>query len=141
MINRPVEEVFDRLVDLPGYNQWMPESSLLIKSRQTSQGPPGTGTTFADKTRAGRAEGEISEFKRPWKVIFRQSIYIFGLKVGESRPGYKLEPREGSTLLIHHAEGNFYGLFRLLEPLLSIIARAERKRTVYALKRSLESDG
>ena len=141
LIKRPVEQVFEQLVDIAAYNNWMPGSSLLVNSRKTSAGPVGVGTTFADKTKVGRAEGEITEFKRPWKVSFRQSIYFLGLKIGESRPGYKLEPREGSTSLFHHAEGNFYGFFRLMEPLLTIIARAERKRTVFALKNSLESGG
>jgi hypothetical protein len=139
LIRKPIEAVFDQLADIPGYNHWMPASSLLRSSRQTSTGPTGEGTTFIDKTSVGRAEGEIVDYKRPWKVSFRQSIYLFGIEIGESRPGYKLEPREDYTRLFHHAEGNFYGLFRLFEPLLVIIARAERKRTINALKKSLES--
>lgn len=142
-INRPINEVFDRLADISGYNDWMSPAGLFIESRETSNGPSGPVTTFSDRTRIGRVEGEISEFRRPEKVRFRQTIYWLGIPAGESRPGYELESRNGKTIVHHKAEGNFLGFFRLLEPVLDPIflryAEAERKRTVQALKTSLET--
>ena len=43
-ICRPIEEVFDRLVNIPAYSQWMPENSLFISGTQDSEGPVGVGT-------------------------------------------------------------------------------------------------
>lgn len=139
IIEAPIEEVFDCLTDLQGYNDWMPKSSLLIESTKSSDGPAGPGTKFSDRVKLGKAIGEITEFKRPTKVNFRQSVYFLGIKALDSRPAYALEPQDGSTKVHHVAEGNLYGLFKLFRPIVKKVALAERKRTLYALKKELES--
>jgi uncharacterized protein YndB with AHSA1/START domain len=60
-IRQPPEIVFDRLVDLEGYNDWMPQNGLFRKSRKTSEGPPGEGTRFSDESRMGPVEGETNK--------------------------------------------------------------------------------
>src|SRR5215203_6138759 len=50
-IKAPVEEVFARLADINGHNDWMPQKgSILRHTRQTSPGEPAVGTTFLDDT-------------------------------------------------------------------------------------------
>ncbi len=139
-INSPVEEVFDRLTDLPGYNNWMSGSGLFRSSKKTSEGPTGKGTTFLDMIRSGHAEGEITEYDKPTHVQFRQTVYYRSIRLMESRPGYTLKSENGRTRLYHLAEGNLSGAFRILEPVVTLIARAERKRTVRNLKKSLEEN-
>lgn len=58
----------------------------------------------------------------------------------EGWPGYELEP-DGSraTRVRHVARGRLFGAFKLMQPLVRILARRERRRTVGALKASLES--
>lgn len=135
---QPPEVVFDRLVDLEGYNDWMPQNGLFRNSRETSDGPPGEGTRFSDKSLLGPVEGEISKYERPWAVGFAQRIRWFGLALAETRPAYFLSKCDEGTHVRHYAEGDLYGILRLLEPVFYRVARAERKRTLMALKRSLE---
>jgi hypothetical protein len=61
------------------------------------------------------------------------------MNVMESRPGYRLEAVEDGTKVHYLAAGRLYGIFKLLQPYVAIRARGERKRTVAALKKSLEA--
>src|SRR5690606_31555758 len=50
-IRAPIDQVFARLVDIDGYNEWMAGTgSMLRHTRQTSPGEPAGGTTFIDDT-------------------------------------------------------------------------------------------
>jgi uncharacterized protein YndB with AHSA1/START domain len=53
-IGAPIEQVFARLVDIEGHNDWMADlGSMLKRTRQTSPGEPDVGTTFVDETSQG----------------------------------------------------------------------------------------
>lgn len=138
-IKRPIEEVFEQLVDIPRYPEWMPNNGLFITCTKDSEGPAGVGTKYSDKTRLGTVWGEVSVFDRPNEVVFHYTARLFGMTVMEGWPGYVLE-REGeaATRIHHRAEGHLYGPFKLLQPLVQMMARGERQRTVDALKESLE---
>lgn len=69
-IERPIEEVFERLVDIPGYNEWMPDQGLMVSCSKDSDGPVGEGTRYSDVTRFGTVHGEVVAFERPSKVVF-----------------------------------------------------------------------
>ncbi len=138
-IKRPAEEVFDRLVDISDYDKWMPRSGVFMRSRQTSEGPVTKGTTFHDRGRMGTWRGQVSDFERPTKVEFRETLRWLGMRVMEGRPRYQLEAVDGGTRVHHVSEGQLYGIFRLARPMVTFIARGERRRTVNALKKSLES--
>jgi hypothetical protein len=56
----------------------------------------------------------------------------------KAQPQYVLESINGGTKVHHVAEGQLYGMFKLMQAITAIIARGE-KRTVSALKKSLES--
>lgn len=139
VIKRPVEDVFERLININDYSKWMPKSGVFIMSKQTSNGPVGKGTTFYDRGRMGTFRGEVSHFEKPTKVAFRETLRWFGMRVMEGRPEYLLEADDGGTRVHHVSEGQLYGIFKLMQPMTAIIARGERKRTVNALKKSLES--
>jgi uncharacterized protein YndB with AHSA1/START domain len=138
-IEQPIDKVFERLVDIDGYSQWLPKSRVFLDCEQTSEGPVGIGTTFIDRTKIGIYRGEVTGFQRPAKVSFRMRLRWLGIDVMESRPEYNLEPVEDGTRVHHYAEGELYGLFKLMEPYVARIAQHERNRTVAALKRSLET--
>jgi uncharacterized protein YndB with AHSA1/START domain len=139
VIKMPMDKVFERLVDISGYSKWMPKSGIFIKSGQTSAGPVDKGTTFYDKGRMGTFKGEISDFERPTKIAFRESVRWLGMKGMEARPSYRLEAVDGGTRVHHVSEGQFYGMFNLMQPMAAVIGRGERKRVLNALKKSLES--
>lgn len=139
VIERPIEEVFARLVDIPRYNEWMPEDGLFVSCTQDSDGPVGVGTAYTDETRLGPVEGEVQVFEPPHEVVFHYTGRLLGLHAIEGWPGYTLEPQgEAATRVHHHAEARLFGPFKVLQPLIQRIARAERRRTVDALERSLE---
>jgi hypothetical protein len=58
----------------------------------------------------------------------------------EARPGYILEADRDKTIVHHVAEGELFGVMRLMKPLAALLARRERARTVESLRRSLESE-
>jgi uncharacterized protein YndB with AHSA1/START domain len=140
IIRKPIDQVFDRLVDIPSYPNWMPDDGLFIACRQESDGPVGRGTTYSDKTRLGTIRDEITIFDRPTRVVFHYTARPAGITMMEGWPGYTLEAEGPNTPRIHHlAKGRLYGAFKIIQPLIQIIARGERRRTVNALKESLES--
>jgi len=98
----------------------------------------GEGTTFLDTIKRGVARGEVVEYQKPTRVAFRQTVHLLGMRVLESRPRYELSESNGKTHVHHVAEGNGIGVFRLVEAFFKPVARAERERTVRALKLSLE---
>lgn len=140
IIERPVEDVFEQLVDIPRYPEWMPDKGLFISCTKDSEGPVGTGTVYSDKTRFGVVRGKVSVFDRPRRVVFHYRAGLLGKTVMRGYPGYTLERVGDNRTRVHHiAEAHLHGLFKLIQPLIRIMARRERRRTVKALKESLES--
>ena len=139
-IDRPVSDVFARLADLDGYRTWMRRTGLFRRSRQTSDGPVGRGTAYVDATRMGAFRGEVTDYEPPARIGFRETLRWFGSDLMEARPQYTLEADQDKTIVHHVAEGELFGLMRLMKPAAALLARSERARTVEALRRSLESD-
>jgi uncharacterized protein YndB with AHSA1/START domain len=141
-VKAPVHDVFARLSDIEGHNDWMPrKGSILRHTRQTSPGESGLGTTFVDKTAFGSTPGEIVEFDPPNALTYHWwDSSRSGKMQTEGWPGYSLEAAEdGTTLVRHHARMKTYGLYRLATPLLRRIAVRERTATLEALKASFET--
>jgi uncharacterized protein YndB with AHSA1/START domain len=134
-----IADVFARLADIEGYSDWMPaKGSILRRTRQTSPGAPGLGTTYLDETSFGPTPGEISEFEPPHILVYHwwDKAKKGTLKV-EGWPAYRLEATgEESTLVHHHAEVRTYGVYRLATPVLRRIAVKERTATLAALATS-----
>jgi uncharacterized protein YndB with AHSA1/START domain len=139
-INRPIGEVFDRLVDLPGYGGWMHHTGLFRRCTLTSRLPVAQGTTYLDATRMGTFDGKVAEFERPSRLAFRETLHWFGHAVTEARPSYSLEGNDTTTVVRHVAVGELYGWMKLMKPGAAWMANRERSRTLGSLKRSLESD-
>ena len=139
-INRPIEEVFARLADLPGYRAWMHRTGLFRRCDQTSDGPLGKGTAYFDATRMGTFRGEVTDFEPPSRIGFRETLRWFGSDVMEARPEYFLEADQEQTIVHRVAEGELFGWMRMMKPVAALMANSERTRTVASLRRSLESD-
>jgi len=138
VIARPIDDVFGRLIDLPEYSRWMPRLGVFIRSGQTSEGPIGVGTTYYDRGWMGTFLGEIMEFQAPSRVVFKEKLQWLGVTVMEARPEYNLVSTQTGTRVHHTAEGRLFGIFNVMTPLVAWMARAERRRTVRALRDSLE---
>jgi uncharacterized protein YndB with AHSA1/START domain len=139
-IDRPIGEVFARLADLDGYGKWMHRTGLFRRSGQSSDGPLGPGTAYLDDTRMGTFRGQITDYQPPSRIGFRETLRWFGSDLMEARPDYFLEADRGRTIVHHVAEGDLFGLMRLMKPVAALLARSERTRTVESLRRSLERD-
>jgi uncharacterized protein YndB with AHSA1/START domain len=138
-IDRPIGDVFARLADLDGYAKWMHHTGLFRRSGQTSDGPAGTGTAYLDATRIGTFRGQITDYQPPSRIGFRETLRWFGSDLMEARPEYFLEADHDKTIVHHVAEGELFGLMRLMKPAAALLANGERTRTVESLRRSLES--
>jgi uncharacterized protein YndB with AHSA1/START domain len=139
-IDRPISDVFARLANLDGYRTWMRRTGLFRRSGQTSDGPLGLGTAYFDATRMGTFHGEVIAFEPPARIGFRETLRWFGSDLMEARPEYILESEQDKTIVHHVAEGELFGVMRLMKPVAALMARSERARTVESLRRSLELD-
>jgi uncharacterized protein YndB with AHSA1/START domain len=138
-IDRPIGDVFARLADVNGYATWMHRTGMFRRSGQISDGPPGPGTAYLDATRMGTFRGQIDDYQAPSRLGFRETLRWFGIDVMEARPAYHLEADRDRTIVHHVAEGELFGLMRLIKPIAALMARSERTRTLRSLRRSLES--
>ena len=140
-VQAPIDQVFARLADIEGHNDWMPKKGTMFKHvRQTSPGEPQIGTTDLEETTQGPQPGEIVELEAPEKVTYH---WWDESKAGKLRfegwPGYSLEPDgENSTLVRHHAELTMHGIYRWGAPIFKRLAVRERTTTIDALKASFE---
>ena len=140
-VQAPIEQVFARLTDINGHNDWMPKTGSILKhTEQTSPGESALGTTFVDDTRYGRTPGEIVEYDPPSSVVFHWwEPGAKGKVRTEGWPGYSLEAvADNATRVRHHARLHAYGIYRLGMPLWRRVAVRERTATIDALKASFE---
>jgi uncharacterized protein YndB with AHSA1/START domain len=140
VIQRPAQEVFARLADLPGYRRWMHRDGLFRRCELASGETMRAGTTYRDLTRMGRFDGEVTEFAPPTRIAFQETLSWFGVQLTRARPAYVLEGDENGTVVHHVAVGELYGVMRWFKPAAGWMANRERARTLDSLKRSFESD-
>ncbi len=140
-IQAPIDQVFARLVDINGHNEWTAKKGSMLKhTRQTSPGEPTVGTTYIDETKQGPVQGEIVELEAPHTVVYHwwDKSKTGKLKY-EGWPGYSLQASgESGTLVRHHAKLNTYGVYRAAAPIFRRFAVRERTVTIDALKASFE---
>lgn len=138
-VHAPIDEVFARLADIEGHNEWMPtRGSILHHTEKTSPGPTAKGTTYLDKTLAGWMAGEVEEFEPPTTLLFHWwDRSKKGTLCAQGWPGYRLEATgERTTLVRHHARLETYGIYRMSTPVLHWMAVRERNVTLDALEAS-----
>lgn len=133
-----IDKVFERLVDLPGYRAWLPDSTTHRSCEVTSQLPIQAGSTYVDYGTSGTFVGEVVEYLPPTKVVFRQRFEKFGMLVFEAVQTNTLEPDGGGTKVLHHFTGVPHGVFKLMKPMMRKQATQERNRIFIALKGSFE---
>jgi uncharacterized protein YndB with AHSA1/START domain len=141
VVRAPVHDVFARLADIEGYNDWMPSTGSIRRATElTSPGEPGEGTTYVDATSFGRTPGEIEEFEPPHTLVFHWWDRSRGGRLNaEGWPAYSLSASgDGETLVRHHARVVTHGVYRLATPVLRRIAVRERTTTIEALQASFE---
>ncbi|HLI51840.1 MAG TPA: SRPBCC family protein [Thermomicrobiaceae bacterium] len=133
-IRRPVEEVFDCVVDErnePNFN------AQIVRVEKTSTGPVGPGTQFQaeTKTMGGTATMtiEITAYERPYR--FASSTHLSSMDI---RGTLTLDPIPEGTRMRWHWEVRPRGIYRLLTPVIAHKG-ARREEAIWAgLKHYLE---
>jgi uncharacterized protein YndB with AHSA1/START domain len=141
-VQAPIDEVFARIVDIEGYNEWMANTGSMLKHvRQTSPGDPTVGTTYFEETSQGSQPGEIAEMEAPQTIVYHWwQTSKSGKLQFEGWPSFHLQSSgAGETLVRHRGKLVSYGIWRLGKPLWRRFAIKERTITVDALKSSFEN--
>jgi uncharacterized protein YndB with AHSA1/START domain len=137
-VNRPVEEVFKLVADIPNYSQWVRQiSPVFIENKVSPPGPVGVGTTFEDKLQFGKTIGEVIEYKPSERLVFQQKGY-WESPIAEMRIEYHFEPLNSSTRLTHKFDVSPVEIFAPMKAVLTELCREERQRTCEAIKAVLK---
>jgi len=118
VINRPIEEVWKFLTDFENYPNW---HKGMAEARQTSEGLTGAGTTvevMADIFGRHTMKLVITDFEPNKKIAWRVDARPLTGATGYVA-GCTFESVQGATRVFKYIEGDFSGVFRLLEPILS----------------------
>src|SRR5262245_19191649 len=116
IINAPVGEVFDAIVDGGNFASWNP---TVRASRRLDSGEIGDGTRFEWDLRGfGKVIQELQEFSRPGRVRIVPRI-----KTLEGGHRFILTAQGDSTRVDHELEMRPKGAFRLFAPARGAIRR------------------
>lgn len=136
VVSRPIEEVFSFAADLENDPKWHPRC---LESKRTTEGPLGVGTKYREVYNfMGRLEilMEITEFEPNKKVAFK------GTPTGgpmAPQDVITFQQVEGGTRVTYLTTPVVRGLFKLLDPLMSLMASRELQRIMAKLEPALAS--
>lgn len=135
-IARPPADVFAALTHLGSLRGRIGPSSTYRGTVEVSHDPLVAGSTYVDRTPIGRLRGEVLELAPDRRVVFRQATDGGTLAV---RITYEVEPRATGTRLVRTGEITTRGVLGLIHPIVVWSTRGENRRTMKALKASLEA--
>jgi carbon monoxide dehydrogenase subunit G len=137
-INRPVDDVWQFLIELENTPKW---DTGVRETRKTSPGPAGMGTTFQNigpfLGRESVREYKVTEFERPRKVtveLAKPSTIMHKALIT-----YGLEPVPGGTRVTFSASAQLAGLFQLVPSFFLRRAQNGWQEDLANLKQLLES--
>lgn len=131
IINAPVGEVFDAIVDGGNFASWNP---TVRASRRLDSGEVGNGTRFEWDLRGfGKVAQELQEFSRPRRVRIVPHI-----KTLEGGHRFLLTPEGDATRVDHELEMRPKGIVRPFAPMMGVIGRKNLRDTANALQAHLE---
>jgi uncharacterized protein YndB with AHSA1/START domain len=133
-IQRPIEQVFDFVVDARNEPTWLPGA---IRVEKTNEGPVGQGTRFeGEYARAGTVSLELVEFERPYRVTFRARSRIVHFD-----DAVILSSEGTGTRLRATMEAYPQGFMKLMAPVMGRFMRRQFEGNWNALKGVLEATG
>jgi len=137
IIERPVEEVFEFVVDLSN----IPSTDPSVQSvEKTSEGPIDAGSTFRMRQKAPPL-GKVREASVRYTAVEPNRKIEFEAMVGPISPTASLtfEQANGGTRVTFRGEPNPVGPFRLLSPLIERQGQRMWDKRLARLKSTLES--
>jgi uncharacterized membrane protein len=137
VIDRPAQEVFDYVMDIPNDAHWRTNSGV-VEAAYTSDPPIGVGTTGFDRISANGRD-MIAEWRTVEYEPGRLARWEFVSGPIRGFGSYICEPDGDSTRFTLEANGKPTGPLRLVGPLLGIIVRRQIQADVLLLKSILEN--
>ena len=131
VINKPVDVVFQTVVDVANFPNWNPSTP---SARKLSNGEIGNGTRFELEIRGlGKVPHELREFDRNKQV---RLVPNFRLVSGGHRFVFTAEGAQ--TRVDHELEMTPKGVFKIFIPLMGVMGTKNLRDTANALQRYLE---
>src|SRR5688572_30069727 len=99
LITANPDTVFALIIDLPGYNKWLPHSTAYKGTTEVSDTPHVVGSKYVERSPAGTRYGEVYQLDHAERhVVFKQPMRLaLGLEIQISVDMKVNETREGST--------------------------------------------
>ncbi len=134
-IGRPVERVFDYVVDQTNEPQYNP---TMVRAEKVTAGPIGTGTRFRSAVRSARRTTEMlietTAYDRP-----RRMASTTTMKQMDIEYTLEFEPVAEGTRMLWSGDVHPKGALRLLGPVITWMGKRQEQRIWSSLKSHLES--
>jgi uncharacterized protein YndB with AHSA1/START domain len=137
-IQRPPADVFEALTRVGSLQHHIGSSGTYRGTVDVSDDPVRVGSTYVDRTPIGRFHGQVLELEPNRRVVFRQVTTRNDLDITIT---YVLEPAANETRLVRTGEITTRRWLAAVHPIVVRATRAENRRTMDALKASLEAGG
>ncbi|KAE9369787.1 hypothetical protein N431DRAFT_427920 [Stipitochalara longipes BDJ] len=142
-IKAPASKIFDVIVDLKAYDEWLPTSTSFPGITSISESPAQLGTTYVESTPSGIRHGEVIGFSRPSKVMFHQPMQLNsapqGVLVDIKVEVILREKSEGTTEVERNVYLGFPEPLSELKPVFENGASGEGARVMDLLKQRVET--
>ena len=131
MIKKPVEQVFETVVDLGNFPRWNPTTP---SARKLSPGEIGEGTQFELELRGfGKVTQELREFERNKRVRL-----VPDMKFLSGGHRFVFTAQGAATRVDHELEMTPKGVFKIFSPFMGVMGKNNLRDTASALQRYLE---
>lgn len=143
-IRAPAVDIFAAIIDLPGYNRWLPESSAFKGTTEVSTNPVRLGTTYIEPGPSGVRYGQVTEFEEPTKVTFHHPMTLKPLFLGitiDVTVSITIR-QEGAVSHVDRVVSlDIPWLLRLIQSVVIKAFQKESSRTLVTLKSYVETQG
>jgi len=131
VIDRPVEQVFETVVDVANFPKWNPSTP---SARKLTTGEIGEGTRFELEIRGlGKVQQELREF-RPNKQV--RLVPDMKMMAGGHR--FILTAEGNQTRIDHELEMTPKGVFKIFSPFMGVMGKNNLRDLADSLQKYLE---
>ena len=131
VINKPVDVVFETVVDVASFPKWNPSTP---RARKLSNGEIGNGTRFELEIRGlGKVPQELREFERNKRVRLVPSMKMIS---GGHR--FVFTAQGATTRIDHELEMTPKGIFKIFTPLIGMMGKKNLGDLANSLQKYLE---
>lgn len=142
------DTVFALIIDLPGYNEWLPHSAAYKGTTEVSDTPIVVGSKYIESSPSGTRYGEVCQldhaqrhvvFKQPMRLALGLEIEIrVDMKVNESREGSAAGVEDVTSVVDRTVTLGFPWYMLPVAGLITAQFKEEINRTMAEMRRHLE---